>query len=559
MLDIRLTFFSPAAYSYGANAAGASLDDQRASLGNGALRYFFEDYAFDTDRRELRRGPAVVATTPQVFDLLDYLIRNRDRVVSKDDLVRAIWNGRIVSDAALTTRLNAVRSAIGDSGEEQRLIKTLPRKGFRFVGSVREAQGPASGSVTDNPVEPPKLALSLPDKPSIAILPFTNLSSNPEQDYFADGIVDDITTALSRFKSLFVIARNSSFVYKGKSVDIKQVGRDLGVRYVLEGSVRRTAGKIRIAGQLIDVTTGAHLWADRFESEMGDIFDLQDRVTQQVVGAVAREIDRAEMERASRRTSGNIDAVTETYRGLPHIYWPTTPEQNDAAFQHFKNAIAVDPTFAPAYGGATSCLLWRRANRWPVDVAADDSQLLSFAERIKELNTDDALALSTIGYALFHNHLDFDTGIELVDRAIRSNPNYASAYRRKGLLQVWDGGSDGAIANFEHGMRLSPRDPFSFISMAGMAFAHFNACRYGEAAGWADKSIRASPRYVGGLEVAIACYVGAGRLKDAQRVAADCLRMSPGWRRDPDRRHGIRSPEVRAKFREAFLRAGLPE
>jgi TolB-like protein len=523
------------------------------------LRYFFEEYAFDTDRRELHRGADVVSVAPQVFDLLDYLIRSRERVVSKDDLINAIWNGRVVSDAALTTRLNAARTAIGDSGEEQRLIKTLPRKGFRFVGPVLEAPGAAGAAVTDNPIEP-QPTLVLPDKPSIAILPFTNLSSDPEQDYFADGMVDDITTALSRFKSLFVIARNSSFVYKGKSVDIKQVGRDLGVRYVLEGSVRRAAGKVRIAGQLIDARTGAHLWADRFEGEIEDIFDLQDRVTQQVVGAIAPEIDRAEMERASRRTSGNIDAVTETYRGLPHIYWPTNPENNDAAFQHFKNAIAVDPTFAPAYGGATSCLLWRRSNRWPADIAADDGQLLSFAERVKELNTDDALALSTIGYALFYNHLDLDTGIELVDRAIRSNPNYASAYRRKGTLQAWDGGSDAAIANFEHGMRLSPRDPLSFISMIGIAFAHFNACRYGEAADWADKSIRAFPySYIGGLQVAIACYVGAGRLEDAQRVVADCLRLSPGWRRDRDAKYGPRSPEVRMKFREAFLRAGLPE
>jgi len=523
------------------------------------LRYLFEEYAFDTDRRELHRGADVVSVAPQVFDLLDYLIRNRERVVSKDDLINAIWNGRAVSDAALTTRLNVARSAIGDSGEEQRLIKTLPRKGFRFVGPVREAQRPASVAVTDNPIEPPKPTLVLPDKPSIGILPFANLSSDPEQDYFADGMVDDITTALSRFKSLFVIARNSSFVYKGKSVDIKQVGRDLGVRYVLEGSVRRAAGKVRIAGQLIDATTGAHLWADRFEGEMEAIFDLQDRVTQQVVGAIAPEIDRAEMERASRRTSGNIDAVTETYRGLPHVYWPTNPENNNAAFQHFKNAIAVDPTFAPAYGGATSCLLWRRSNRWPADIAADDAQLLSFAERVTELNTDDALALSAIGYALFHNNLDCDAGIELVDRAIRSNPNYASGYRRKGFLQVWDGGSDVAITNFEHGMRLSPRDPFSFMSMMGIAFAHFNACRYGEAAGWADKSIRASPCYIGGLQVAIACYVGAGRLEDAQRVAADCLQLSPGWRREPDARYGVRSPEVRTKFREAFLKAGLPE
>jgi TolB-like protein len=230
------------------------------------LRYLFEDYVFDTDRRELHRGADVVSVAPQVFDLLDYLIRNRERVVSKDDLINAIWNGRSVSDAALTTRLNAARSAIGDSGEEQRLIKTLPRKGFRFVGAVREAQGSAAAATADSSVEPPKPALTLPDKPSIAILPFTNLSSDPEQEYFADGVVEDIITGLSRSKSLFVIARTSSFTYKGKAVDIKQVGRELGVRYVLEGSVRKASNRVRITGQLVDAATGNHIWADRYDS-----------------------------------------------------------------------------------------------------------------------------------------------------------------------------------------------------------------------------------------------------------------------------------------------------
>ena len=222
------------------------------------MRYCFEEFAFDIDRRELHRGAEIVSITPQVFDLLEYLIRNRERVVSKDELINAVWNGRIVSDAALTTRLNAVRGAIGDTGEEQRLIKTLPRKGFRFVGQVRETREVAD----PNPRDAPESALALPDKPSIAIavLPFENMSGDPEQEYFADGMVEEIITALSRFKWLFVIARNSSFTYKGKAVNVKQVGRELGVRYVLEGSVRKAAGKVRIAGQLIDAVTGAHIW-----------------------------------------------------------------------------------------------------------------------------------------------------------------------------------------------------------------------------------------------------------------------------------------------------------
>ncbi len=251
------------------------------------MRYLFEEYAFDTDRREMHRGADVISVTPQVFDLLDYLIRNRERVVSKDDLINVIWNGRSVSDAALTTRLNAARTAIGDSGEQQRFIKTLPRKGFRFVGAVREMQGPAGAEVADNPVEQSKPTLTLPNKPSIAVLPFANLSSDAEQEYFADGVVEDITMALSLFPWLFVIARNSSFTYKGRAVDVKQVGRELGVRYVLEGSVRKAGNRMRIAGQLIDAETGAHLWADHFDGALEDMFDLQDHVTASVVGAIA--------------------------------------------------------------------------------------------------------------------------------------------------------------------------------------------------------------------------------------------------------------------------------
>jgi TolB-like protein len=268
------------------------------------LRYCFEEFAFDIDRRERHRGAGVVSITPQVFDLLEYLIRNRKRVVSKDELINAVWNGRIVSDAALTTRLNAVRAAIGDTGDEQRLIKTLPRKGFRFVGQVRETREVAD----PNPRDAPESALALPDKPSIAVLPFENMSGDPEQEYFADGMVEEIITALSRFKWLFVIARNSSFTFKGKAVDVKEVGRRLGVRYVLEGSVRKTAGKVRITGQLIDAVTATHIWADRFERDLTDIFALQDEVTVAVVSAIEPKLLRTEIAMAARRpvTVGNL-------------------------------------------------------------------------------------------------------------------------------------------------------------------------------------------------------------------------------------------------------------
>ena len=355
------------------------------------MRYLFEEYAFDTDRRELHRGADVVSVAPQVFDLLDYLIRNRERVVSKDDLINAIWNGRIVSDAALTTRLNVARSAIGDSGEEQRLIKTLPRKGFRFVGPVLEAQGPAGAATADHPVEPPKPALALPDKPSIAILPFTNLSSDPDQDYFADGMVDEITTALSRFKSLFVIARNSSFTYKGKAVDIKQVGRELGVRYVLEGSVRKAAGKVRIIGQLIDAATGMHLWADRFEGDLSDIFALQDRMTESVVSAIAPKMFQTEIDLAARRPN-NLSAYDLCLRALPHLYsW--TRGGSAEALRLASRALEIDPRYGFAASLAGSCHLLNVSQGWAADPKseiAEGLRLLRLALSI-DGNDDDCI------------------------------------------------------------------------------------------------------------------------------------------------------------------------
>jgi TolB-like protein len=348
------------------------------------LRYLFEEYAFDTDRRELHRGADLVSVAPQVFDLLDYLIRNRERVVSKDDLINAIWNGRIVSDAALTTRLNAARTAIGDSGA----------------------------------------ALALPDKPSIAVLPFTNLSSDPEQDYFADGIVDDITTALSHFKALFVIARNSSFTYKGRAVDVKQVGRELGVRYVLEGSVRKAANRVRITGQLVDTATGAHLWAERFDGGLGDIFDLQDQVTESVVGAIAPAVEKAEIERARRKPTDSLDAYALYLRGLARFYQFAGRQANGEALRLFNSAIELDPDFASAYGLAAFCYVHAKASGWISVTANEIAEVTRLAQRAVELGKDDAFALAAGGYALVYVVRDLEVGAALIDRAIPISPRH---------------------------------------------------------------------------------------------------------------------------------------
>jgi TolB-like protein len=443
--------------------------------GTAVLRYLFEDFTFDTERRELCRGASAVSIEPKVFDLLEYLIRNRERVVSKDDLINAVWNGRIVSDAAITTRLNAARSAILDSGEKQGLIRTLPRKGFRFLGSVKEVErsGPAAATA------PTETSTSYPRSiASIAVLPFQNLSDDPEQDYFADGLVEDITTTLSRFKSLFVIARSSSFTYKGEAVDAKQAGRELGVRYVLEGSVRRATGRLRITGQLIDAANGACVWADRFEGPLADIFALQDEVTERVVSAVAPALEREGITSARRRPTFSVDAATEHYLGLASIYRPESRENSEEALLHFRRAIEIDPNFASPYGGAATCLSWRAINGWPSDHGKDSAEIVRFAQHIGDRGTDDAFALSLLAWALAYNRLDFDAACEFVDRAITENPNLALARAIGGWMHIWRGNPAAAVVEFERAIRLSPRAACVYMYRNGhVAFPHRPSCR----------------------------------------------------------------------------------
>ena len=284
------------------------------------MQFAFTNYTLDTDRRELRRGSEPVAVEPQVFDLLVLLIENRDRVLSKDDLIASVWGGRVVSDSTLTSRINAARKAIGDSGEGQTLIRTIARKGIRFVGTLRDER-PASVTA---PIFP------LPDRPAIAVLPFTNMSGEPEQEYFSDGISEDIITGLSKLRWFFVIARNSSFIYKGKSVHLRQVAEELGVRYVVEGSVRKGGDRVRITAQLNDVTTGSHIWAERYDRDLADVFAVQDEITEAIVAAVEPQLYAAENFHAQRKPPDSMDAWDLVMRALSH-YWRVTRQDNVVA------------------------------------------------------------------------------------------------------------------------------------------------------------------------------------------------------------------------------------
>ena len=365
------------------------------------MQYSFVDHLLDVERRELRRNGESIALEPQVFDLLVYLIRNRSRVVTKDDLLDSIWGGRIVSESTLTSRINAARKAIGDSGEAQHLIRTSPRKGIRFIGDVSETK----------PDEPWQQHIPQ-DRPSIAVMPFDNLSADREQDYFADGIVAEIITGLSRIKWLFVISRNSTFIYKGKPTDVKTVGRELGVRYVLEGSVRRSGNHVRVTGQLIETDTAAHVWADRFDGALGEIFALQDELTMSVIGAVEPTLRKAEVERAKRKRPESLDAYDLFLRALPFAA-TAMPDDADKALELLQEAIRLEPNYASAHG----FIAWCHEQRYLRGGLHAETRkaALKHAHAAIATGSDDAMALAMGGFVIAVMERNYPTALDALD------------------------------------------------------------------------------------------------------------------------------------------------
>ena len=405
----------------------------------------------------------------------------------------------------------------------------------------------------------PTAALVLPDKPSIAVLPFQNMSGDREQEYFADGMVEEIITALSRLPWLFVIARNSSFTYKGRLVDVKQVGRELGVRYVLEGSVRKSANRVRITGQLIDVTTNAHLWAERFDGTLEDIFDLQDQVATNVAGAIAPKLEQAEIERAKRKPTESLDAYDYYLRGMAS-YYLRTREAIDEALSLFYKTIELDPRFASAYGMAAWCYAWRKINGWMTDRVKEIAETERLARQAAEFGPEDAVALSRSAHALAFVVGDLDAAASFVDRALVLNPNVAGAWYASGWIRVWLGEPDLAIAHMATGMRLSPRDPHMIGMQGGTAFAHFIAGRYEEAAAWAEKAMWEQSNYLTTLLVAAASNALAGRLADARKSMMRVRELDPAMRVSKVGEWAtFRRPDDLTRLKEGLRGAGLPE
>jgi TolB-like protein/Flp pilus assembly protein TadD len=399
--------------------------------------------------------------------------------------------------------------------------------------------------------------LQLPDKPSIAVLAFENLSGEQEQDYFADGIVEEIITALSRIKWLFVIARNSSFAYKGRMTDVKQVGRELGVRYVLEGSVRKSGGRMRINGQLIDASTGMQIWADRFEGALPDIFDLQDQVTMRVVGAISPKLEEAEIERAKRKPTDSLDAYQCYMRGMAAFY-ELTKDGNKEALLQFYRAIEIDPNFASAFAMAARTYAQRKAFGWSETRTGEADEAERLARRAALLGKDDAVALTMAGIALGYTVGDLDSGDSLINRALTLNPNLASAWFFSGWVKVWLGDSPTAIDHLSRAMRLSPQDPNMYNMHTATAGAHFVAGRYDQAMLSATMAVEDQPNYILANSLLAASAAHCGNASIARSALGRLLQLEPDLRISKlTDMFPLRRPEDVASLAEGLHKAGL--
>jgi TolB-like protein/cytochrome c-type biogenesis protein CcmH/NrfG len=520
-------------------------------------QFFFSDHVLDTNTRELSRHQVPVALEPQVFDLVVHLVANRDRVVSKDELIEKIWHGRSISDSTLTSRINAARKAVGDTGSDQALIRTIARKGFRFVGRVEA--GAAVEAITEPQARVSgadgQSALALPDRPAIAVLPFINMSGDRTQDYFSDGISEDIITALSKLRWFFVIARNSSFTYKGRAVHIEQIARELGVRYVLEGSVRRSGDQVRISAQLNDATTGSHLWAERFDRSIADVFAVQDEITESIVAAIGPQLYAAESFRAQRKPPGSLDAWDLVMRALSH-YWRVTAQDNMVAQALLEKAIEIDPDYGNALGLLATSRVFGAHMGW-----AEMGRVLPGAERAAlaavEADSEDAWAHQGLGYVyLFARR--FDDALAEFELSIRLNPNFALAHAFYAVTLCYAGRWEEGDTAARRAMRLSPRDPFAGIYCGIAAYAQFVGRNYDEAIRLARESMRQRSDFVGAHRVLTAAAGMSGDLDLARTALEGLKRVQPNislaWIASD---MPMQRADDRAHYLEGFRRAGM--
>jgi len=501
----------------------------------------------DEDRCELRRAGKRVSLEPQVLSILIYLIKNRARVASRDDLIASVWNGRVVSDSTLSSRITAVRHAIGDSGARQRLVRTVARTGYRFVGAVTEhtfEEGKRDDDSASRQVE----------KPSIAVTPFVNLSGDVEQDRFILGIAEDLIDALTRFQQFSIVPRSVTQPCK----DAAQAVLKSGARYVLEGAFRRAGGRVRITAQLIDSSTMTLLWTDRFDGHSRNPLNLQDQVVERLVQAIVPRLERSEHDRVKGRPLGELDAYSLTLRGINSLHqW--TKDGIDQALRLFRKATEIDPDFAAAYAMGSYCYVQQQSYGWLTDGSRDRAEGARLARRAAELGADNALALTRAAHAISVLGDDLDSGVVLAERAIRLNPQLDVAWYVSGWTMLFAGKPEEACQRLRRAKQLSVYDRLVFKIDAAAAYTHLFCGRYDDAAAAASSALRARPNYLTAMRVAGASNVLAGRVEQGRQFIARMGQLDPKLRMSglaeimPFRR-----PKDFNRWTEALQTAGLP-
>jgi TolB-like protein len=510
----------------------------------------FGSFRLDTDANILFCGDEPLPLGQRAVALMRLLVERAGEPVAKSALIEAAWPGLAIEDSNLTVQVAALRRAFAEHAEGAEWIETLPRRGYRYIGPavVRHA---ASAGETLTPPAP-----ALPDKPSIAVLPFANLSSDPEQEYFADGMVDDIITGLSRIKWMFVIARNSTFTYKGRAVDVKQVGRELGVHYVLEGSVRKAADRVRVTGQLIDARSGAHVWAERYDRKLDGIFALQDEIALSVVGAMEPSLRQAEAERIKRTRPDNLGAYDLVLRAQPDVY-SGMPDRSAKALILLERAIAMDSTYALAHAYAAMC----HHSRFLRLGLREDERAASIRHATIAIanGQDDALAMTFAGFSIGMDAHDRAAAFTAFESALAISPSTAQAYIFGSVILGWTGEAERAIEWAEQAMRLSPLDPWTWSTFHALTLGHFHRGRYDEAVKAAHKAVQGNPGHSISSMLLAAALVKAGRLDDAKVAAARVLELQPQFRYSRQFAGVDCAPALAASLGEALREVALPE
>jgi TolB-like protein len=508
-----------------------------------AETFLFE--GFRLDRRGLfRRNQSGVfvpiAIGSRALQILGVLVERPGDLVSRDKIMTAVWPGTVVENSNLPVQIAALRRVLDDGRAERSCIQTVPGRGYRFTAAVaRVAAEKRSNAAAFQQSDAP----SLPDKPSLAVMPFQNISGDPEQEYFADGMVEEIITALSRIRWLFVIARNSSFTYKGQAIDVKQVGRELGVRYVLEGAVRKAGGRVRITAQLIDALSGTHLWADHFDGSLEDVFDLQDKVASSVAGVIEPTLQAAEIRRSSEHPTNDLTAYDLYLRALPHLD-AFEKIGNFRALDLLGQAIERDPHYGPALALAAFCHQGLELFGWSEDPEAARHTSVGLARQALRSGPEDPNVLALAAFVLGYFGEDIDVAVGLIDRCLTLNPSFARGWHWSGILRVFAGQPDLALDHFETFLRLSPRGR-RVNYLHGIGEAYFFTRRFDEATAKLLESLERAPGFTLTYRVLAACYAHMGRLNEAREIVRRLRAITPAVM-EPATRY--RNPELRELF-----------